>query len=46
LALIPPTIQPLVGLVMKIEVRLAEGEIPGKPLTVTGFQFPTPPLTV
>lgn len=46
LACIPPTIHPLVGDSMKIDVRLADGDKVGVPLTVTKFQAPTPPLTV
>jgi hypothetical protein len=43
---IPPTIHPMVGVSMKIEVRFASREIVGVPLTVTKLQVPTPPVTV
>ena len=45
-ACMPPTAHPLVGLNMKIDVRLASFESVGAPLIDTVFQVPMPPVTV
>jgi hypothetical protein len=42
----PPTIQPDVGLSMKIEVRFVSVKRLGLPLTTIGFQVPKPAVTV